>query len=220
MENNDGVLNDGNNKEQNVDIDALLQKARAEEKEKLYPTIEKLKGEIKSKTDRLNELILSKNTFEETIVAKDKEIEKLNGMIEKAKQEGKNLANEDLKLVEKERDVIQEKYDNLLKEFEDYKNKQEVDSYKATKLSELDEDFRDLVVGDTKEAIDASLEKAKALQEKLKEKYQKGLPMPTPKQKKEPPAKDDYSDIAGMTAEEYAEWRKGNSFIGGTTHRR
>lgn len=62
------------NTQTQVDIDALLSKAREQEKAKLYPEIEKLKGELKIKSEKLNAEILKSNGLEDTVAERDKEI--------------------------------------------------------------------------------------------------------------------------------------------------
>lgn len=163
-----------------VDIDALLSKAREQEKAKLYPEIEKLKGEVKAKSDKLNAEIIKSANLEDTVAEKEKEITRLNGLIEKAKQEGKSLGEAELTALAQERDTYKAEAEKVKAEFEAYKNQQEVEAYKASKIGDIDEDFRDLVVGSTKEEIDKNYTKAKALQDKVKEKYQKvDLPSPS-----------------------------------------
>lgn len=163
-----------------VDIDALLSKAREQEKAKLYPEIEKLKGEVKAKSDKLNAEIIKSANLEDAVAEKEKEITRLNGLIEKAKQEGKSLGEAELTALAQERDTYKAEAEKVKAEFEAYKNQQEVEAYKASKISDIDEDFRDLVVGSTKEEIDKNYTKAKALQNKVKEKYQKvDLPSPS-----------------------------------------
>lgn len=163
-----------------VDIDALLSKAREQEKAKLYPEIEKLKGEVKAKSDKLNAEIIKSANLEDTVAEKEKEITRLNGLIEKAKQEGKSLGEAELTALAQERDTYKAEAEKVKAEFEAYKNQQEVEAYKASKIGDIDEDFRDLVVGSTKEEIDKNYTKAKALQNKVKEKYQKvDLPSPS-----------------------------------------
>lgn len=163
-----------------VDIDALLSKAREQEKAKLYPEIEKLKGEVKAKSDKLNAEIIKSANLEDAVAEKEKEITRLNGLIEKAKQEGKSLGEAELTALAQERDTYKAEAEKVKAEFEAYKNQQEVEAYKASKIGDIDEDFRDLVVGSTKEEIDKNYTKAKALQDKVKEKYQKvDLPSPS-----------------------------------------
>lgn len=163
-----------------VDIDALLSKAREQEKAKLYPEIEKLKGEVKAKSDKLNAEIIKSANLEDVVAEKEKEITRLNGLIEKAKQEGKSLGEAELTALAQERDTYKAEAEKVKAEFEAYKNQQEVEAYKASKIGDIDEDFRDLVVGSTKEEIDKNYTKAKALQNKVKEKYQKvDLPSPS-----------------------------------------
>lgn len=168
------------NQQTQVDIDALLSKAREQEKAKLYPEIERLKGELKVKSEKLNAEILKSNGLEDIVAERDKEITRLKDLIEKAKQEGQSLGKEELEALTKERDELKAEVEKARAEFEAYKQSQEVEAYKASKLSDIDEDFKDLVTGSTKEEIDSTYAKAKALQDKVKEKYKPNLGLPTP----------------------------------------
>ena len=94
------------NQQTQVDIDALLSKAREQEKAKLYPEIERLKGELKVKSEKLNAEILKSNGLEDIVAERDKEITRLKDLIEKAKQEGQSLGKEELEALTKERDEL------------------------------------------------------------------------------------------------------------------
>ena len=54
-----------------------MSKAREQEKAKLYPEIEKLKGELKVKSEKLNAEILKSNGLEDIVAERDKEITRL-----------------------------------------------------------------------------------------------------------------------------------------------
>ena len=135
---------------------------------------------LKIKSEKLNAEILKSNGLEDTVAERDKEITRLKDLIEKAKQEGQSLGKEELEALTKERDELKAEVEKARAEFEAYKQSQEVEAYKASKLSDIDEDFKDLVIGSTKEEIDSTYAKAKALQDKVKEKYKPNLGLPTP----------------------------------------
>ena len=198
------------NAQTQVDIDALLSKAREQEKAKLYPEIEKLKGELKVKSEKLNAEILKSNGLEDTVAERDKEITRLKDLIEKAKQEGQSLGKEELEALTKERDELKAEVEKARAEFEAYKQSQEVEAYKASKLSDIDEDFKDLEVGSTKEEIDSTYAKAKALQDKVKEKYKPNLGLPTPDMNNifESKNKDALASVRDMDNQTYEALRK------------
>lgn len=197
------------NTQTQVDIDALLSKAREQEKAKLYPEIEKLKGELKIKSEKFNAEILKSNGLEDTVAERDKEITRLKDLIEKAKQEGQSLGKEELEALTKERDELKAEVEKARAEFEAYKQSQEVEAYKASKLSDIDEDFKDLVIGSTKEEIDSTYAKAKALQDKVKEKInQIGLPTPDMNNIFESKNKDALASVRDMDNQTYEALRK------------
>lgn len=199
------------NKEPEVDIDALLSKAREQEKQKLYPEIEKLKNELKAKNAKLNESILKVSSLEDKVAEKDKEISKINELVEKAKEEGKGMGEEQIKLLEKERDDYKARAEKAEAEFLAFKEAQELETYKNSKIKDLDEDFRELVVGGSKEEIDSSFEKAKALADKIKDKYKPNV-LPTPTLTLGIKNTKDLEGVREMSNDEYEKLRK--SFFG------
>lgn len=199
------------NKEPEVDIDALLSKAREQEKQKLYPEIEKLKNELKAKNAKLNESILKVSSLEDKVAEKDKEISKINELVEKAKEEGKGMGEEQIKLLEKERDDYKARAEKAEAEFLAFKEAQELETYKNSKIKDLDEDFRELVVGGSKEEIDSSFEKAKALADKIKDKYKPNV-LPTPSLTLGIKNTKDLEGVREMSNDEYEKLRK--SFFG------
>lgn len=167
-DNND--VDDKSSKSPVINYEELIAKARREEKEKQYKTIEKLKGQIDTLTEQHNNDLLVKADLEKKIAeAQDKltkvgtgdseEIKTLKAEIEtlnkdKADLEKKVSEYTSAKPVSRE-DVEAEVRAELEAEYE-------VKTYKAEKLAEMKDQILvpELVFGSTKEEIDASLQSA------------------------------------------------------------
>jgi predicted RNase H-like nuclease (RuvC/YqgF family) len=152
-----------------IDFEALIAKARQDEKNKLYPQIEKLKAELESKTAKMNDLLLSGSEKDDVVKTKDAKIAELEKKItELTEKEGKHVETS------KEAKELQKKIDELEQKIAD-KDKEiatkELESYRKEKVAGLDDSVIDLVSGLTKEEIDASIEKAKVLYEKISSKF-------------------------------------------------
>ena len=161
-----------------INYEDLIAKARKEEKEKQYKTIEKLKAQINTLTEQHNNDLLKVADFE-------KQLQEANDRFTKAgasdSEEVKTL-KESVKTLEKERD-------DLDKKVKDYEAKKPVDreevvaevraeleaeyevkTYKATKMLEMKDDILvpELVFGNTKEEIDASIQSALERSEEIR----------------------------------------------------
>lgn len=179
-----------------INYEDLIAKARKEEKEKQYKTIEKLKGQIDTLTKQHNDDLLVKADLE-------KKLEEANDKLTKAgsgdSEEVKTL-KETIKALEKEKEDL----DKKVKEFETHTpvNREEVEAevraqleaeyevktYKATKMAELKDDILvpELVFGNTKEEIDASIQSALDRSAEIKKSL--GINADPQKQKRTPKA--------------------------------
>lgn len=209
------IKNDDQDK--NVDIQAELEKARKQERDKLHADMERLKNEIAEKAKTCNENYITISNLRKELETAKKSLDEVDNRISKAKEDGKVEVSKDLEAVKAELEEYKNKLAKAEKEFADYKVAEETKAYRATKLTDIEEEFKELVKGDTKEEIDASYEKVKALQETVKEKYgkkenQQKNTLPNPKQQnKTPKSLDDLlKKFNSMTPEEYAEARKKN----------
>lgn len=160
----------GGNTTPSINYEDLIAKARKEEKEKQYKTIDKLKTQVSTLTDQHNNDLLK-------IADLEKKLQEANDKLTKAgsgdSEEVKTL-KETIKGLEKEKEDL----DNKVKELESKTpvNREEVEAevrtqleaeyevktYKATKMAELKDDILvpELVFGNTKEEIDASIQSA------------------------------------------------------------
>ena len=145
-----------------INYEDLIAKARKEEKEKQYKTIEKLRGQIDTMTQQHNNDLLrvadlekqlqeSNNKLATAGSGDSEELKKANDTIKSLEKQLQDAYNDTVSREEVEADVRAE----LEKEYE-------VKHYKTTKLMELKDDILvpELVFGNTKEEIDASIQTA------------------------------------------------------------
>lgn len=147
---------------QQVNYEELIALARKEEKDKLYPQIEKLKGEKEKATHSLNEALLKNAELTKTL-------EILKG--EKGNVAELNATIKDLKakveVLTSEKEDLTRKLESVPKAEEleaKYKTQYEVKEYLRTALEEHKDEilktFMADVTGETKEEVDASIKLA------------------------------------------------------------
>ena len=214
-----------------INYEDLISKARAEEKAKQYKTIEKLKGQIETLTKQHNEDLLKIGQLEEDLKTANsklqtagqgdsEEIKTLKDTISTLNKEKSDLENK-IKDIE-DNTVTREELENEIRtELEaEYNTK----AYRAEKMAELKDEILvpELVVGNTVEEIDASiqvaLEKSKSIREKLgisdgQPKSPQGRTPKTPSNPSMSRVQDSQFSmeyIAGLdvSSPEYAEFRK------------
>ena len=163
-----------------INYEDLISKARKEEKDKQYKTIDKLKGQIETLTKQHNEDLLKIGQLEEDLKTANsklstagkgdsEEIKTLKVTIETLTKEKADLEKK-IKDIE-DNTVTREELENEIRtELEaEYTTK----TYRAEKMAELKDEILvpELVIGNTVEEIDASikvaLEKSKSIKEKL-----------------------------------------------------
>lgn len=153
-----------------INYEDLIAKARKEEKEKQYKTIEKLKGQVNTLTEQHNNDLLK-------VADLEKQLQEANEKLTKAGS-GDSEEVKTLKETIKTLTADKESLDKKVKEYESTKpvsreeveaevraeleTEYEVKTYKATKMAELKDDILvpELVFGNTKEEIDASIQTA------------------------------------------------------------
>ena len=223
---NEPPKNEGNM----VNYEQLIAQARREEKEKLYPQIEKLKAQAEVLTKQVNEALLAKGAVEKELAdlkesqkkGDSEEVTKLKAQVEALKSE-----NEDLK-----KNTVNE--EDLRKKLEE---EYQVKLYAKDKLAENKDKilsvFAEKVVGNTKEEIDSAIEKAIASSDEIRKelgvedkkkpekkgdngegkkvsKSQNNPPAPNPQGGEGEKGKFDLEYIQSLDprSEEYAKWRK------------
>jgi hypothetical protein len=188
-----------------LNLEDILARVRAEEKDKLYPKITKLEGEKDTLTKKINDYIIEVASKDDKI----KELEKKVADLINSKgdlEELKNLKVENEKL---KKQIEDEKAEVAKQKLEAYK-KQKIDEAKGAIIPEL-------VTGNDEKEIDASVEKAKQRFAEI----MKGAGIAVaPTNPNLPPATPSGSqtplDFKGMTAgqvrnmgmKDYAEYRK------------
>lgn len=161
---------DGAKSTPQINYEDLIAKARKEEKEKQYKTIEKLKGQVSTLTEQHNNDLLVKADLE-------RQVQEANEKLTKAgsgdSEEVKTL-KETVKTLTKEKEELDKKVkeleaitpvdrDEVVAEVRaELEAEYEVKTYKATKMAELKDDILvpELVFGNSKEEIDASIQSA------------------------------------------------------------
>ena len=219
--------NEGNT----MNFEQLIAQARREEKEKLYPQIEKLKAQAEVLTKQVNEALLAKGAVEKELAdlkesqkkGDSEEVTKLKAQVEALKSENEGL---------KKNTVSEE---DLRKKLEE---EYQVKLYAKDKLAENKDKilsvFAEKVVGNTKEEIDSAIEKAiessneirkelgvedkkkpekkdnKDSEGKKESKSQNNPPAPNPQGGEGEKGKFDLEYIQSLDprSEEYAKWRK------------
>lgn len=227
---NDNGGDDPNKSAPTINYEDLISKARKEEKEKQYKAIEKLKGQVNTLTEQHNNDLLR-------IADLEKKLEEANAKLSKTgdndseavktlKGEVSTLTKEKADLekkvadLEKNKPVSREEIEAEIRA--ELEAEYEVKTYKAEKMAELKDEILvpELVMGDTKEAIDASikvaLDRSKEIAEKLGKKTAPQQQKRTPKSPSNPDVSHvqdsqySYEYLASLNpaSKEYAEVRK------------
>lgn len=200
------------NLEPDVDIQAEIEKARKQERDKLHANIEKLKTDLAEKVKACNDNYIQISNLQKDLENKSKEIVGFEEKLAKAKEDGKMESNKELEAVKAELEDYKAKLAKAEKDFADYKVAEELKAYTLEKVKDIDDEFKGLVTGNSKEEVDASYEKVKALQDTVKEKYSKKDTLPTPKVKQPTPQKVDdmLEKLKNMSLDEYKAARTKN----------
>lgn len=164
----DGKEKGGENKP-TINYEDLIAKARKEEKDKQYSTIEKLKGQVSALTEQHNNDLLKVAELESKLSGKSDstELSSLRSELDKVRSENTELKGK----IENSKPVDRSEVEKQVRA--ELEAEYEVKTYKATKLAELKDEILvpELVGGSTKEEIDASinaaLERSKEIKTKL-----------------------------------------------------
>lgn len=161
-----------------INYEDLIAKARKEEKEKQYKTIEKLKGQITTLTEQHNNDLLVKADLEKKLAEAEDKLTKAG-----------SGDTEEVKTLKSEVDTLKKAKEDLEKKVADFEGQKpvsreeveaevrkeleaeyEVKTYKAEKMAELKDQILvpELVMGTTKEEIDQSIEAALSRSEEIR----------------------------------------------------
>lgn len=144
-----------------VNFEDLITKARAEEKAKLYPKIQKLEGEKAELVEKNNKLLLDLGT-------KDAQISDLQSQIKEVKSNKETTESETVKALNDEietlKATIKQMEENVVDVdalTESIRGEYDVKLYREQRLREVGETvIPELVMGTTKEEVDESITKA------------------------------------------------------------
>lgn len=195
-----------------VNFEDLITKARAEEKAKLYPKIQKLEGENAKLVEKNNKLLLDLGT-------KDAEISDLKSQIENTKSSKESTESEKVKALKDEIKTLKATIKGLESNAvdvdaltESIRGEYDVKLYREQRLREVgDTIIPELVMGTTKEEIDASITNAQSRFNDIIAKHGGATTPVTPNNVNTTSlnAKDfSVEDISKMTPMEWAEKRK------------
>lgn len=161
-----------------INYEDLISKARKEEKDKQYKTIERLKAQINTLTGQHNDDLLKVADLENKLEEANKklttagsgdseEIKTLKAAI-KALEEEKDSLDKKVKEYESNKPQSKEEIEKEVRS--ELEKEYEVKTYKAQKLAELKDKILvpELIGGDTKEDIDSSIEAALARSEEIR----------------------------------------------------
>lgn len=155
-----------------INYEDLIAKARKEEKDKLYPKITLLEGQISELTKKLNQHLI-------TIGQKDVEIAELNKKLEntgKVDSEEVKTLNKKIKEMESELETTKKSITDVKALEEQIRAEYEVKLYREQKLGEVkDQVIPELVLGNTKEDIDKSIEASKKRYKEIFDSVSKNL---------------------------------------------
>lgn len=191
----------------------LMTRARREEREKLYPQINKLKEEK-------NSLLLSEEKLKQKVESLEKENKDLKESSNKSDDEKVSALNKEIDALKKElEDVEGSKVDEneLRKNIEEeIRGEYDTKLYREQRLREISDEGKnvipELVMGNTKEEIDESIKLAEKRYEEIVKREIGNIEMPKGNSNSgstNSAIKDvTPSDIRNMSNEEYAEYRK------------
>lgn len=163
----DAHADDGNSAPP-IDYEKLIAKARQEEKDKLYPEIQKLKAQVEALTQQSNDNLLAKGKAEAEVDSLRKQLEKgQSDEVTKLTAKIEALEEENKKLKESAPDEAKIR-EELQKEFEvkEYARDKILESQQSGKLLKA---FSKNVTGKTKEEIDAALAEAIKASDEVRE---------------------------------------------------
>lgn len=168
----------GSSKNTTINYEDLIAKARREEKEKQYKNVERLKSQVNTLTEQHNTDLLTIAELQKQLQAANEklttagsgdseEIKTLKATIKTLEGEKADL---DKKVKDYEANKPQSREDIEKEVRSELEREYEVKTYKATKLAELKDQLLvpELVMGDSKEDIDTSIEAALARSEEIR----------------------------------------------------
>jgi DNA repair exonuclease SbcCD ATPase subunit len=191
-----------------INYEDLIAKARKEEKEKQYKSLEKLKGQVNTLTEQHNNDLLKIADLEKQLQeAKEKLTTAGSGDSEEVKTlketvktltADKEALDKKVKDLEANKPVSREEVEAEVRA--ELEAEYEVKTYKAEKMAELKDDILvpELVFGNTKEEIDSSIQSALERSEAIR----KSLGVSTDKKQKRTPKSPANPSVSGVQDKE------------------
>lgn len=189
-----------------VNFEDLIAKARKEERDKLYPELNKYKEKVNSLmlviAERDSEIAELKKELEEA----KKENAKLQENVEKGVKTNKTISEltTTISVLERQLEELQAKYDADVTALK-------LESFKKEKIAEAGgELIPELVTGNSEEEIIASIELAKQRYQEIIQKAVQNVQMPAanPNQNVIQLKEKSIDEISSMTPQQWAEYRK------------
>lgn len=184
-----------NNTKPSINYEDLIAKARREEKDKQYKNVERLKTQVNTLTEQHNTDLLTIADLQKQLQAANEKLttagsgdsEEIKTLKNTIKTLEGDKADLDKKVKEYEANKPQSREDIEKEVRSELEKEYEVKTYKATKLAEMKDQLLvpELVMGDSKEDIDKSIEAALARSEEIR----KSLGITTPSGEKKKPEK-------------------------------
>lgn len=203
-----------------LNYEDLIAKARKEEKDKHYGTIEKLKGQCNTLTEQHNTDLLKIAEFEKQLSEFKNsgiDIKEVNSLKEEVESLKKSKVDLETKLKDFEGIVPVDRNEIESKVRKELEAEYEVKTYKVTKLAEMKDDILvpELVNGNTIEEIDKSIQLALNRSEEIKKSLgYNSTPRRTPNAPS-PSVKNNVQEVSAerlatldVRSKEYAELRK------------
>lgn len=214
-----------------ADVKKLVENARKQEKEKLYPEIERLKAQLKEKEQLLTTLANKSTKDDPANIGKDTAAgtDGGDGDGEVKKKGTRGLSGDDLdKIISSAISAAEKKFkerldesQNQIKALQQSITERDLTAYRDRLIAENDGAIiPEMVSGDSQEAIDQSLVLAKQafarLTDKLKaggsapdggERSRRTPPVPGSSTRNKPGAADDGSDVSNLSIGDYAKQR-------------
>jgi len=192
-----------------VAFEELIAKARKEERDKLYPEIERQKKKV-------NDLLLVVAERDKTIEQLKADVQKLTKELEKANkalEEAQNKSGSTSAEASATIATLERTIEELKAKHQEEINKLSLELYKQQKLNEVGRDnlIPELVTGNTPEEIDRSIEASKQRLQQIRQSVLSGtyIPVANPNASTTTINLDKTPDeIARMSPKEYASWRQ------------
>ena len=187
-------------------LEEMLKKARKEEKDKLYKSLEKTKKEaeeLQSERDKvLDDLKLTREQLSTLKDSNMSDIDKVNKQIE---------------LLAEQNELLKKQLETVSHQAEERVRLSEVKSYKQKKIEQSGLLFPEMVVGNTPEEIDASISMLKEreksvrqqLEDQLRSERAQDVPRPmSPEVTQSSTASADRYRVSKMSRDEYQAYRQ------------